>query len=292
MTDCAFCAIATGRAPAVIVREWPDAIAIRPRSGGVHPNHLLVIPRRHIADAGADLDSAAAAQRRASELVAELPAANIITSKGAEATQTVFHAHWHVLPREAFDGLLLPWTPQQTARSAAGPSTSTDNSINLIMAREPIPAGPSVFLAGPTPDKSAPVPSWRPEAVRLLSEQWTGEQPLAVLSPESRNGERADRYETQVNWETDAREAATAILFWIPRDMRVLPGMTTNVEFGLDATSGRAVLGCPPDCPNPERNRYLIHIAHRHAVPVRTTLADTAAAALALVAAAGAPAVR
>lgn len=197
-----------------------------------------------------------------------------------------------MLPREASDGLLLPWTPQQTARNAAGSNTRTDSRINLIMAREPIPVSPSVFLVNPTPDKSTPVPSWRPEAVRLLAEQWTGEQPLAVLSPESRNGERADRYETQVNWETDAREAATAILFWIPRDMRVLPGMTTNVEFGLDVTSGRAVLGCPPDCPNPERNRYLIHIAHRHAVPVRTTLADTAAAALALVAAAGAQAVR
>ncbi|MFJ8855455.1 hypothetical protein [Streptomyces sp. NPDC102437] len=34
--------------------------------------------------------------------------------------------------------------------------------------------------------------------------------------------------------------------------------MITNVEFGLDAPTGRAVLGCPPDCPNPERNRYLI----------------------------------
>ncbi|MER8119158.1 nucleoside 2-deoxyribosyltransferase domain-containing protein [Streptomyces sp. NPDC094031] len=294
MTDCAFCDIATGRAPAVIVRQWPDAIAIRPRSGGVHPGHLLVIPRRHIADAGADLDSAAAAQRRASELVAELPAANIITSKGAAATQTVFHAHWHVLPREALDGLLLPWTAQQDARRAADPSASTDtrSGINLVMAREPIPAGPSVFLAGPTPDKSAPVPSWRPEAARLLAEQWAGEQPLTVLSPESRNGERADRYETQVDWETAARDAATAVLFWIPRDMRTLPGMTSNVEFGLDAPSGRAVLGCPPDCPNPERNRYLIHVAYRHAVPVCTTLAKTVAASLALIATAGAPAVR
>lgn len=291
MTDCAFCAITTGQAPAVIVREWPDAIAIRPRRG-LHPGHLLVIPRRHITDAGADQESAAAAQRRASELVAELPSANIITSKGAEATQTVFHAHWHVLPREALDGLPLPWTPQQATRNGASPSASTGSRINLVMAREPIPAGPSVFLAGPSPDKRAPVPSWRPEAARLLADRWTGEQPLAVLSPESRNGERADRYETQVNWETDAREAATAILFWLPRDMRTLPGMTTNVEFGLDVRSGRAVLGCPPDCPSPERNRYLIHVAHRHAVPVCTTLADTAAAALALVTAADTPAVR
>ncbi|WP_331734692.1 MULTISPECIES: nucleoside 2-deoxyribosyltransferase domain-containing protein [unclassified Streptomyces] len=150
------------------------------------------------------------------------------------------------------------------------------------MAREPLPANPSVFLAGPTPDKSTPVPSWRPDAVRALAEQWTGDRPLTVLSPESRHGLRADRYETQVDWETEARAAATAILFWIPRDLHTMPGMTTNVEFGLDAPTGRAVLGCPPDCPNPERNRYLIYVARRLGVPVCTTLTDTAAAALAL----------
>ncbi|MFI5672224.1 nucleoside 2-deoxyribosyltransferase domain-containing protein [Streptomyces sp. NPDC051704] len=154
------------------------------------------------------------------------------------------------------------------------------------MAREPIPAaGPSVFLAGPTPDKSLPVPSWRPEALRLLAKQWADHQPLTVLSPESRHGERADRYEAQVDWETEARAAATAILFWIPRDLRTLPGMTTNVEFGLDVATGRVVLGCPPDCPNPERNRYLIYVARRHGVPVCTTLTDTATAALALISA-------
>ncbi|MEV7442989.1 nucleoside 2-deoxyribosyltransferase domain-containing protein [Streptomyces sp. NPDC091204] len=155
--------------------------------------------------------------------------------------------------------------------------------IHLVMAREPIPAGPSVFLAGPTPDKSAPVPSWRPTAAEALAAQWTGAQPLTVLSPESRHGQRADRYETQVDWETDARAAASAILFWIPRDLRTMPAMTTNVEFGLDVSTGRAVLGCPPDCPNPERNRYLIYVARRHGVPVCTTLTATAAAALALV---------
>lgn len=165
---------------------------------------------------------------------------------------------------------------------------TTDTAVNLVMAREPLPVGgPSVFLAGPTPDKSAPVPSWRPEAVRLLAEKWIGEQPLTVLSPESRHGKRAERYEHQVVWETDARETASAILFWIPRDLRTMPAMTTNVEFGLDVSTGRAVLGCPPDCPNPERNRYLIYVARRHGVPVCTTLADTAAQALTLATATG-----
>jgi hypothetical protein len=159
-------------------------------------------------------------------------------------------------------------------------------TVNVVMAREPLPdaSSPSVFLAGPTPDRSAPVLSWRPAATTVLSELWCRSRPLTVLSPESRNGARADRYETQVDWETAARAAAGAILFWIPRDLRTMPGMTTNVEFGLDVATGRAVLGCPPDCPNPERNRYLIYVARRHGVPVCETLPDTAAAALALLA--------
>lgn len=45
---CVFCAIAAGRAPAVIVREWDDALTIRPRSGGVNNGHLLVLPRVHV----------------------------------------------------------------------------------------------------------------------------------------------------------------------------------------------------------------------------------------------------
>ncbi|SIO84635.1 nucleoside 2-deoxyribosyltransferase domain-containing protein [Nocardiopsis sp. JB363] len=157
-------------------------------------------------------------------------------------------------------------------------------TTQLIMARETYPAtGPSVFLAGPTPDKRTPVPSWRPQALDLLTGLWAGPETLTVLSPESRDGVRAQRYEHQVDWETAARADADAILFWIPRDLRTMPAMTTNVEFGLDAPTGRAVLGCPPDCANPERNRYLIYVAKRFGAPVRTSLRETAAAALALI---------
>jgi histidine triad (HIT) family protein len=116
---CVFCAIAAGHAAADIVRQWPDAVAIRPRSGGVHPGHLLVIPRQHVPDAGTDPDITANVMRRAAELMAEHPAANLITSKGSVATQSVFHLHVHVVPREAGDNLPLPWTPQHAARAAA-----------------------------------------------------------------------------------------------------------------------------------------------------------------------------
>lgn len=155
--------------------------------------------------------------------------------------------------------------------------------IQLVMAREHIPTGPSVFLAGPTSHSPA-VPSWRPAAIEALGREWTGAEPLTVLSPESRHGIRAEVYGQQVSWELKARAHAGAIMFWIPRDMTHLPGMTTNVEYGYDLAKGRrVVLGCPTDCPNPERNRYLIYVAEVHAIPVCRTLADTAAHAVRLV---------
>ncbi|TXJ83343.1 HIT domain-containing protein [Streptomyces lavendulae] len=119
---CVFCAIATGEAPAVIVRERPDALAIRPRSGGVHPDHVLVLPRVHVEDAGTDPEVTASVMRRAAELMAEHPAANLITSMGSPATQTVFRLHVHIVPRTDGDGLPLPWTPQDTARATAAQS--------------------------------------------------------------------------------------------------------------------------------------------------------------------------
>ncbi|MFD4830097.1 nucleoside 2-deoxyribosyltransferase domain-containing protein [Streptomyces uncialis] len=285
MKTCAFCAIAAGDAPAVIVREWDDALAIRPRSGGVNTGHVLVLPRAHVEDAGTDPDVTAAVMRRAAELVAGHSDANIITSKGVHGTASVAHLHAHVVPRQADDGLPLPWTPQQAARSVTARNGSLSN-VALVMAREPLPApGPSVFLAGPTPRLGGPVDSWRPAAVAELTNQWrgTGTERLTILSPESSGGRRAAHYDDQVAWETEARATATAILFWIPRDLTHMPGFTTNVEFGLDAGTGRAVLGVPPDCPNPERNRYLVFVARRHGVPVHTTLSETATAALALV---------
>ncbi|MFD9593113.1 nucleoside 2-deoxyribosyltransferase domain-containing protein [Kitasatospora sp. NPDC059973] len=156
--------------------------------------------------------------------------------------------------------------------------------IQLVMAREPLATtgGPSVFLAGPTPRLGGPVESWRPAAIDELAAQWTGEESLTIYSPESRGGRRAAHYDDQVGWETEARASADAVLFWIPRDLDALPGFTTNVEFGLDIGTGRAVLGCPPDCPNPERNRYLIWVAHQYGAPVCETLRDTVRAALVL----------
>ncbi len=112
MTDCPFCEIVAGRAPATVVRDWPDAVAIVPLNP-VTDGHVLVMPRSHVADFTEDPVCTALVMRRAAEMGAA--PMNLITSAGTEATQTVRHLHVHLVPRAADDGLPLPWTPQPVA---------------------------------------------------------------------------------------------------------------------------------------------------------------------------------
>lgn len=113
--NCPFCDIIAGTGPATVVRNWPDVIAIRPHRPVV-PGHVLVIPHAHVADVGTDPPVSARTMACAAELAAELPACNVITSRGIAATQTVFHLHVHLVPRVEGDGLPLPWTPQRAGR--------------------------------------------------------------------------------------------------------------------------------------------------------------------------------
>lgn len=101
-----FCDIVQGKAPATIVHRWADAMAIVPL-GPVVDGHLIVIPVQHVRDAAEDPSVTAEVMRRAAEIV-PYPA-NIITSLGREATQSVFHLHAHIVPRAENDGLALPW---------------------------------------------------------------------------------------------------------------------------------------------------------------------------------------
>lgn len=110
MTEhCVFCEIEAGNAPAQIVRKWPRAIAIVPLNPVVE-GHTLVIPRPHVTDFTERPSVSAVTMLCASELAAEMGGPmNIITSKGREATQSVFHMHLHLVPRAKDDGLALPW---------------------------------------------------------------------------------------------------------------------------------------------------------------------------------------
>lgn len=113
MTDnhpatCIFCQITQGKAPATVVRCWTDALAIVPLNPVVD-GHTLIIPNAHVVDFTTDPIVTAAAMARAAELARDKGPSNIITSRGREATQSVFHLHLHLVPRATNDGLALPW---------------------------------------------------------------------------------------------------------------------------------------------------------------------------------------
>jgi histidine triad (HIT) family protein len=117
--DCPFCRIIAGRAPVALVREWPDALAFVPLRPVVE-GHTLVVPKEHVPDFAADPEVSAAAMRRAAELMRWTPRPmNLITSKGREATQSVWHLHLHLVPRAENDGLALPWYSGKHKRHTA-----------------------------------------------------------------------------------------------------------------------------------------------------------------------------
>jgi histidine triad (HIT) family protein len=108
---CGFCTSANGHPITRVVREWRDVVALETLHPLV-PGHIVVVPRKHVVDAGHNPRITARVMRCAAELVAELPSANIITSKGRAATQNFDHLHVHVLPRRGGDNLVMPWTGQ------------------------------------------------------------------------------------------------------------------------------------------------------------------------------------
>jgi histidine triad (HIT) family protein len=106
---CPFCDIIAGQAPATVIREWDEVIAIAPRHPVVE-GHTLVIPKTHVEDFAAAAWVAGQTMRKASILAHRMGGPmNLITSKGPEATQSVFHLHVHLVPRAVDDGLALPW---------------------------------------------------------------------------------------------------------------------------------------------------------------------------------------
>lgn len=156
-----------------------------------------------------------------------------------------------------------------------------------VYAREELPTSghSSIFLAGPTP-RSPSVPSWRPEALRILRELGYGGH---VFIPEPRDGEWHRHYDEQVTWEEAALHRADVILFWVPRDMSSMPALTTNDEWGYWKDSGKVVLGAPLEAP---AVRYQRHYATQYSAPQAATLEVTVRAALDHLKKMGAPAPR
>ena len=108
--DCLFCKIVAGDIPATVVLEDADWMAfedIAPKA----PVHVLVIPKRHLAnigELGGDPALAVAVVAGIGSVARHLGLSSYRTvfNSGAEAGQTVFHVHAHVL-----GGRDLSWPP-------------------------------------------------------------------------------------------------------------------------------------------------------------------------------------
>ncbi len=149
--------------------------------------------------------------------------------------------------------------------------------MQVVYAREEFPTSwtKSIFLAGPTP-RSSKVKSWRPEALRILEESgYDG----VVFVPEDRAGQdyQSFDYGDQVAWEHQGLQMADCALFWVPRDLKTLPGFTTNVEFGWLCESGKVVLGYPASAAKME---YFNSMSKKFFIPNSNTLEETVVKAL------------
>lgn len=108
--SCVFCRIIAGEAPGAggAVTEYEGATVFRPLNP-VTRNHMLVVPNVHIAHAGDDPQIAGRAFE-AAYAGEHFESFNIITSANEAATQSIYHLHFHVIPRRFGDELKLPWS--------------------------------------------------------------------------------------------------------------------------------------------------------------------------------------
>jgi len=103
--DCVFCNIIAGKEPAEIIYEDENVISfldIRPINFG----HALVIPKEHyenfLAVPADEMNAVSNITQKIAEGVNKglsCDGFNIIANNGKAAGQTVFHFHFHIIPR-------------------------------------------------------------------------------------------------------------------------------------------------------------------------------------------------
>ena len=112
-SDCVFCRVVAGDAPARIVHASDHVVAFRDANPQA-PVHLLLVPKEHVASAAdlaeehgdvlAELFVAAAHLAKAEEV--DESGWRVVTNVGADAGQSVEHLHFHLL-----GGRHMAWPP-------------------------------------------------------------------------------------------------------------------------------------------------------------------------------------
>lgn len=123
MKDCIFCKIARKESDALILYEDEFIIAfldIHPVSKG----HLLVVPKEHFENIFEATDEILSKINVACKKMGQLckdrlgaTGVNILNASGKDAQQSVFHIHYHVVPRFKDDNIDL-WFPEDTKNIA------------------------------------------------------------------------------------------------------------------------------------------------------------------------------
>jgi histidine triad (HIT) family protein len=109
--DCLFCRIVAGEIPADVVAQSDTALAFRDVNPQA-PTHALVVPRTHYADAAALADGEPQTVAELVRVARDVARADgldeyrLVLNTGADAGQTVFHTHLHVL-----GGRAMSWPP-------------------------------------------------------------------------------------------------------------------------------------------------------------------------------------
>ncbi|KAL2508237.1 histidine triad nucleotide-binding 3 [Forsythia ovata] len=118
-TDCVFCNIIRGEAPALKVYEDDVCLCILDTNPLCH-GHSLIIPKRHFSSLDATPPSIIGAMCSKVPLISNAvmkatgcDAFNLLVNNGAAAGQVVFHTHIHIIPRKAHDCL---WASESLRR--------------------------------------------------------------------------------------------------------------------------------------------------------------------------------
>jgi histidine triad (HIT) family protein len=126
VTDCTFCRIIAGEAPACIVAEDDRTLAFLDR-GQATEGHTLVVPRTHASDIWAISEDDAAAVMVMAKRVAHLldrrlapDGLNLTQSNRPAGWHDVFHFHLHVIPRWSGESLVPPWRPTRPSDEHLG----------------------------------------------------------------------------------------------------------------------------------------------------------------------------
>ncbi|TAH73869.1 MAG: HIT family protein [Anaerolineaceae bacterium] len=125
MANCIFCKIISGDIPSSVLYEDEDFKAIMdisPASRG----HVIILSKKHFENLFELEDNVAArvlivARKLAIAMKEELncEGINLLQNNGEVAGQSVFHIHFHLIPRYKGDNVKVTWTPGKYAEGEA-----------------------------------------------------------------------------------------------------------------------------------------------------------------------------